>query len=69
MSPFGAGLVALVWSEGVASKPGDLRARLEPSFLRWWLPNEFVALDEIPKTSVGKVYKAELRRRHGGAEG
>ncbi len=27
----------------------------------WWIPDEFVLLDQIPKTSVGKFNKKELR--------
>ena len=27
----------------------------------WWIPYEFVLLDQIPKTSVGKFNKKELR--------
>ena len=30
---------------------------------RWWLPDEFAFIAEIPKTSVGKFDKKELRRR------
>jgi fatty-acyl-CoA synthase len=28
----------------------------------WWIPDEFVFLSEIPKTSVGKFNKRELRK-------
>lgn len=45
----------------------ELRAYLEPSFPRYWLPDRFVVVDEIPKTSVGKFDKKALRRRY--AEG
>lgn len=30
---------------------------------RWWLPDEIVLVDEIPKTSVGKFSKKALRER------
>ncbi|HPA84476.1 MAG TPA: fatty-acid--CoA ligase, partial [Deltaproteobacteria bacterium] len=33
----------------------------------WWIPDDFVFLPEIPKTSVGKFNKRELRRLY--AEG
>jgi fatty-acyl-CoA synthase len=58
-------LAAIVWAPGRPADPEALRAFLEPQFLRWWLPAEFVAVDEIPKTSVGKFDKAALRRRFG----
>ena len=30
---------------------------------RWWLPDEFAFVTEVPKTSVGKFDKKVLRRR------
>ena len=30
---------------------------------KWWLPEEIVLIDEVPKTSVGKFDKKVLRRR------
>ena len=32
---------------------------------RWWLPERWVFVDEIPKTSVGKFDKKVLRSQHG----
>ena len=39
----------------------DLLTFLEPRVAKWWLPDEIVFLDHIPKTSVGKFSKKELR--------
>jgi fatty-acyl-CoA synthase len=36
---------------------------LKPQFAKWWLPNEVIFMDEIPKTSVGKFLKAKLREQ------
>ena len=53
----------------VVAKPGEtltkeeLLAHLEPGFAKWWLPDEILFLDEIPKTSVGKFDKKVLRAR------
>ncbi len=33
-------------------------------FARWWLPDDVVFIDEIPKTSVGKFDKKALRERY-----
>ena len=30
---------------------------------KWWLPEEIVLIDEVPKTSVGKYDKKVLRSR------
>ena len=29
---------------------------------KWWLPDEFAFIDEVPKTSVGKFDKKVLRK-------
>ena len=36
---------------------------IQPNFARWWLPDDVVFIDEIPKTSVGKFDKKALRER------
>lgn len=39
----------------------DLLSYLENQFAKWWVPDDVVFLNEIPKTSVGKFLKAALR--------
>jgi fatty-acyl-CoA synthase len=34
---------------------------LQDQVAKWWLPDDVVFLEEIPKTSVGKFSKKELR--------
>ena len=41
--------------------PTELREFIAPTVARWWLPDEFAYLEEIPKTSVGKFDKKALR--------
>jgi fatty-acyl-CoA synthase len=41
----------------------ELRAHLAPHFAKWWLPDRFELVDEIPKTAVGKFRKTALRER------
>ncbi|MBI3726105.1 long-chain fatty acid--CoA ligase [bacterium] len=36
---------------------------LRPKVAKWWLPDDVVFLDEVPKTSVGKFDKKVLRER------
>ena len=36
-------------------------AYLEQHVAQWWLPDEIVFIDEVPKTSVGKFLKAKIR--------
>ncbi|KAB2337118.1 long-chain fatty acid--CoA ligase [Cytobacillus depressus] len=39
----------------------ELLEFLKPQFAKWWLPDEILFLNEIPKTSVGKFLKMALR--------
>jgi fatty-acyl-CoA synthase len=41
----------------------DLIGFLTPQFAKWWLPDEILFLEEIPKTSVGKFLKMTLREQ------
>ena len=34
--------------------------------LKWWIPEKYVPVAELPKTSVGKLNKKEMRERFGG---
>ncbi|NMH68140.1 long-chain fatty acid--CoA ligase [Bacillus sp. RO3] len=36
---------------------------IAPQFAKWWLPDDIVFMDEIPKTSVGKFLKRALREQ------
>jgi fatty-acyl-CoA synthase len=56
-------LAVVVLREGHHATPEELRAFLEPHFARWWLPDGFVFVPEIPKTSAGKFQKAKLREQ------
>ena len=38
-------------------------AHLEGRVAKWWLPDDVVFIDEVPKTSVGKFSKKDLRAR------
>jgi acyl-CoA synthetase (AMP-forming)/AMP-acid ligase II len=42
----------------------ELMDHLEQRFIRMWLPEKFVFVKEIPKTSVGKIDKKVLRQRY-----
>jgi fatty-acyl-CoA synthase len=41
--------------------PDELREFIAPKVAKWWLPDDFAYLEEIPKTSVGKFDKKVLR--------
>jgi fatty-acyl-CoA synthase len=46
--------------KGKTSKE-ELLDFLKPQFAKWWIPDDIVFLDDIPKTSVGKFLKMSLR--------
>jgi fatty-acyl-CoA synthase len=48
--------------EGIVGAP-ELVEHLRDRVARWWLPDEFAFVAEIPKTSVGKFDKKVLRGR------
>ncbi len=56
-------LAVVVLKEGQHATPEALREFLAPKFAKWWLPDAFVFVDEIPRTSTGKFLKAALRER------
>jgi fatty-acyl-CoA synthase len=56
-------LAVVVLREGEEASPEELRDHLAPSFAKWWLPDRFEFLDEIPKTAVGKFRKTTLREQ------
>ena len=56
-------LACVVLAEGASADAGTLRAHLEDRVARWWVPERFAFIDEVPKTSVGKFDKKVLRAR------
>jgi fatty-acyl-CoA synthase len=57
-------VACVVLRTGVDASDGTtaaLLAHLEPRVPRWWIPDDVVFLDSIPKTSVGKFSKKDLR--------
>jgi fatty-acyl-CoA synthase len=56
-------LACVVLCEGATCTPEQLRDHLTPLVAKWWLPDEFAFIEEVPKTSVGKFDKKVLRRQ------
>jgi len=56
-------LAAVVLRDGASATPEELREFLAPQFAKWWLPDRFEFVPEIPKTSVGKFRKTALREQ------
>ena len=56
-------LAVCVLREGQTATPDELREFLAPNFAKFWLPDAFEFVDEIPKTAVGKFRKTALREQ------
>jgi fatty-acyl-CoA synthase len=56
-------LCCVVLREGANTTADDLLEHLRGRVAKWWLPDEFAFVDEVPKTSVGKFDKKVLRSR------
>jgi len=56
-------VAAVVLKDGKTAKPDELRAFLAGKFAKWQLPDAFVFVEAIPRTSVGKFKKTELREQ------
>jgi fatty-acyl-CoA synthase len=56
-------LACVVLAGGASASPEELRAHLAARVPKWWLPDEFAYIAEVPKTSTGKFDKKLLRER------
>jgi fatty-acyl-CoA synthase len=56
-------LAAVVLKDGQSATKEELLEFLAPRVAKWWLPDDVVFIDEVPKTSVGKFSKKDLRTR------
>ncbi len=54
-------LACVVRREGSTVSVAELAAYLEARVARWWVPDKWAFIDEVPKTSVGKFDKKVLR--------
>ena len=56
-------LAVIVCKPGKAVSEQELRDYLAPKFARFWLPDGYAFVIEIPRTSTGKMMKAPLREQ------
>jgi fatty-acyl-CoA synthase len=57
-------LALVVLKQGASATPDELRAFLAPKVARWWLPERWTFVEELPKTSVGKLDKKLIRSEY-----
>ncbi|HTQ27062.1 MAG TPA: long-chain fatty acid--CoA ligase [Puia sp.] len=61
-------LACIVPAEGTVVREDELKTFLSREFANYQIPERFVTIGEIPKTSVGKFNKKELRRMYAAGE-
>jgi fatty-acyl-CoA synthase len=54
-------LACVVLRPGAALNAAQLRAHLASRVVKWWIPERWAFIPEVPKTSVGKFDKKALR--------
>lgn len=52
----------IVFRDGQAASADELAAWLETQVARWWVPNQWVTTEELPRTPVGKIDKKRIRQ-------
>jgi fatty-acyl-CoA synthase len=57
-------MACIVVREGASTSAEELMAWLGERTAKWWVPERWSFIDEVPKTSVGKFDKKVLRARH-----
>ena len=59
-------LAVVVLKPGQSTHERELREFLAPKFAKFWIPDGFEFVTEIPRTSTGKMMKAKLREQFRG---
>src|SRR5262249_16674549 len=57
-------LVAVVLKDDATVTARELKDYLRDKVVRWWLPERWTFIDEVPRTSVGKFDKKVIRSRY-----
>ena len=61
-------MACVVIREGATVDAEELKSWLSERTAKWWVPERWSFIDEVPKTSVGKFDKKVLRARHTSGE-
>ncbi len=57
-------LAVVVLHKGASAEAAELREFLADKVVRWWLPERWTFIEQVPRTSVGKYDKKTIRARH-----
>ncbi len=58
-------IAAIVWKPAAKATTDELKAHLEGRFPKFWMPDAFIVVEQIPRTSTGKFLKTKLRELYG----
>ena len=61
---FGEGVVAVVTRKGALAPEAEIIATLSRSLAKFKVPKRIYEVAELPRNAMGKVQKAELRKRY-----
>ncbi len=60
-------LAVIVFKEGASASVEEMKEFLAGKFAKWWMPDQFAFVKQIPKTSTGKFLKTRLREQFTGS--
>jgi fatty-acyl-CoA synthase len=58
-------VAAIVLRPGAKATDQELAACIEGKFAKYWMPDKFLFVEQIPRTSTGKFLKSRLRELYG----
>ena len=58
-------VAAIVLRPGMAATKDELKKHISGRFAKYWDPDDYVFMDQIPRTSTGKFLKSRLRELYG----
>jgi fatty-acyl-CoA synthase len=58
-------VAAIVFKQDQTATPEELTAHLQGRFAKFWMPDDYVVVKQIPRTSTGKFLKSKLREDYG----
>ena len=56
-------LACIVLKQGATASAEEIERFIADKFAKWWLPDRYMFMDAIPRTSTGKFLKRALRQR------
>ncbi|MGH7437222.1 MAG: long-chain fatty acid--CoA ligase [Polyangiaceae bacterium] len=59
-------IAAIVLKKDARATDAELAAHLEGKFAKFWMPDAYLIVEQIPRTSTGKFLKTKLRELYGG---